>query len=402
MTEGAVPQFDVGVIGAGPAGSWAAYRLAQQGARVALFDGSHPREKPCGGGLTGRALDLVSGAVPVDALDGVVVESASFEHDAAAPVTLSLTGDRTGRPRLIVASRRAFDGALLAAAVAQGARLIPERVVAISRERRGIDVRTASRHYHCHRILAADGANSLVRRTVLAPFRRSQLSIATGYYAHGTSSTRIVIRFVSTPPGYIWSFPRDDHLAIGICGQADETSSAALRAQVGAWLTASGIARGARLSPYAWPIPSLGSADLDRECPAGDRWLLLGDAAGLVDPITREGIYLGLRSAEEAATCLTREIGREAIAYRERLQARLYPELRRAAQLKSSFFSPRFTRLLMDGLAASQAIRHVMADLVAGDQPYRGLRRRLLGTFELGLAWRVLRSRRQDRGSSSP
>ena len=50
---------EIGIVGAGPAGAWAAYRLARAGARVAIIDGSHPREKPCGGGLTGRALDLI-------------------------------------------------------------------------------------------------------------------------------------------------------------------------------------------------------------------------------------------------------------------------------------------------------------------------------------------------------
>ena len=54
----AVDRADVVIIGAGPAGSLAAFRLARAGARVALIDGSHPREKPCGGGVTGRALAL--------------------------------------------------------------------------------------------------------------------------------------------------------------------------------------------------------------------------------------------------------------------------------------------------------------------------------------------------------
>jgi hypothetical protein len=68
----------------------------------------------------------------------------------------------------------------------------------------------------------------------------------------------------------------------------------------------------------------------------------------------------------------------------------LHGELRRAARLKAGFYRPRFTRLLIDALCRSAAIRTVMADLVAGRQPYAGLERRLLGTFELGLMLRLL------------
>ena len=80
--------------------------------------------------------------------------------------------------------------------------------------------------------IGADGANSLVRRRVAAPFRRDQLSIATGFFAHGVTSDEIVIELTADPPGYIWSFPRPTHLAIGICAQADAgVTAAALRAQ---------------------------------------------------------------------------------------------------------------------------------------------------------------------------
>jgi flavin-dependent dehydrogenase len=119
--------------------------------------------------------------------------------------------------------------------------------------------------------------------------------------------------------------------------------------------------------------------------------MLLGDAAGLVDPITREGIYFALRSGMLAAQAIG---GADpARRYTETVRDELHDELRRAARLKAGFFRPRFTSLLIDALEHSEAIRAVMIDLVAGRQSYRGLRRRLLATFELGLAWRILRER---------
>jgi len=117
--------------------------------------------------------------------------------------------------------------------------------------------------------------------------------------------------------------------------------------------------------------------------------MLLGDAAGLVDPITREGIYFAVRSGMLAAEALA--AADPPRWYAEAVRGELHDELRRAARLKAGFFRPRFTSLLIDALRQSEGIRQVMIDLVAGRQPYRGLKRRLIGTLEFGLAARMLR-----------
>src|SRR5258707_7433665 len=72
--------MDVAIIGAGPAGCRAAALLARAGARVTIFDPSHPREKPCGGGVTGRALALVADAIDDEALARTHIRSARFSH----------------------------------------------------------------------------------------------------------------------------------------------------------------------------------------------------------------------------------------------------------------------------------------------------------------------------------
>jgi len=119
--------------------------------------------------------------------------------------------------------------------------------------------------------------------------------------------------------------------------------------------------------------------------------MLLGDAAGLVDPITREGIYFALRSGMLAAQALAGPSA--ARTYASSIADEIHAELRRAATLKAGFYRPRFTRLLIDALNRSERIRDVMVDLVAGRQPYRGLKRRLLGTLEIGLMLRTLLAR---------
>ena len=385
--------MDVAVVGAGPAGSWAAYRLAARGARVTIFDASHPREKPCGGGVTGRALALVSDAIAAAAVGRIAIKTARFidapaRGEAVVPMT---------EGALVVASRAAFDAALLDAAVRAGAVLERQRVIDVDVGASGVDVRTRLGRHRAGFVIGADGANSLVRRNVAGAFPRAQISIATGFFAHGVTSDEIVIELTANPPGYIWSFPRPDHLAIGICAQADAGASAAdLRARTKEWIGGARLfAPGAAMTPYSWPIPSLDARSLTALPVAGPRWLLAGDAAGLVDPITREGIYFALASGGWAADAIGGG-GDVPRAFTAMVQDDAVAELSRAARLKAGFFRPQFAHMMLHALRESDAIRSVMADLVAGAQSYRTLKWRLLQTLEVGLAWRALTSARRS------
>ena len=134
MTSGGDADFTV--VGAGPAGAWTAFRLARAGARVVLVDGSHPREKPCGGGLTGRALNLVRDAVPAATLAGVPIAHATFIDSGGerAQVPLFDRGVHVDSS-LVVIDRRTFDGRLLDAARSAGAEFVGARVTDVSLER---------------------------------------------------------------------------------------------------------------------------------------------------------------------------------------------------------------------------------------------------------------------------
>jgi flavin-dependent dehydrogenase len=246
---------DIAIVGAGPAGARAAWVLARQGARVTIFDASHPREKPCGGGVTGRALALVADAIDATSCARTSIRTARFVRLPACgasagqvrlpacrasagqtPDLASLTTQESAtvdldRGALVVASRAEFDAALLHAAQQAGAALEPARVTDLRVDADGVTLETRRGHRRADVVIGADGANSLVRRRVARPFRRDQLSIATGFFAHGVTSTEIVIAFVADPPGYIWSFPRPGHLAIGICAEATAGHSRRLSAR---------------------------------------------------------------------------------------------------------------------------------------------------------------------------
>jgi geranylgeranyl reductase family protein len=371
--------FDAVIVGGGPAGATAARDLARSGQKVAVVDGSHPREKACGGGLTSRALELIPSATG----ESLSIETVSFEAcGKVARVALPDVSD------LRVYTRATLDAALLRTAQDAGADVIAARVTGCARDGATWRVHTTLGELQAPWLLGADGAGGIVRKQVLHPFERSQISIAAGSYVDDVEMREIAIAFIDTPRGYLWSFPRHGHLAVGTCAQADETTPNEMHRVTDAWLDRYAPARGRPRRRYAWPIPSLTASAIDREKPAGEGWMLLGDAAGLVDPITREGIFFALRSGILAADALG--TSSPARMYAERVRDELHDELRRAARLKAGFYRPRFTRLLIDALEQSAAIREVMIDLVAGRQPYRGLKRRLLGTMELGLMLRLL------------
>jgi geranylgeranyl reductase family protein len=383
-------RVDVAVVGAGPSGAWAARGLARSGARVALIDASHPREKPCGGGVTGRALARVAAALDLATLPAVVIREARFiDPHGGAPATVTLDG-RDAAPPLVVVSREQFDAELVRAAERAGATLVHARAIDVTAGPQGVRVVTNRGSLRADFVIGADGATSLVRRRLARPLARDQLSIATGYFVRDRSSETIVLEFTADPAGYIWSFPRPTHLAVGMCAQADAgIGSSELRIRVARWIAATGLGDSAALQPYAWPIPSMSEAGLARSESSGRGWCLVGDAAGFVDPITREGIFFAIESAELAVEALTSR-GPAHTEYAQAVADTILPELTRAARVKARFFRPRFSALLLAALRDSASVRRVMADLVAGRQPYKGLAWRLAATLELRLAAKAL------------
>jgi flavin-dependent dehydrogenase len=357
----------VAVVGAGPAGSLLAYHLARSGAAVTVFDPSHPREKPCGGGVTAKALALLPPAPAGDPLPARLLSSCRIDSGEGEWVDVSLE-----RP-VAVASRLELDQWLLRRATEAGAVHAAERVVEVEGSGR---LRTGKgRDERFDVIVGADGAGSLVRRSFLAPTPASRLAMAVGWFARGTSP--MLVRFTPGLAGYLWLFPRPDHVGVGIAAPLAAVPTrqlwARLEAEVARHFPAFADADAAR---YAHTIPSLTSDPASLVEIAGPRWALVGDAAALADSITGEGIYYALRSAEVLADTL-RADGSPA-RYAERALADFGRELLKAADLQDRFYAPGFARRMVRYSARSTAIRDVLGDLVLGDQGYVGLKRRLL------------------------
>lgn len=356
----------VAIVGAGPAGSLLAWRLASEGARVTLFDASHPREKPCGGGVTPRALDRLPAAPEDDPLPGRRVHSVAFDSGEGERVEVTLP-----RP-MVVASRCALDAWLLRRATGSGARHVAERVRAVEGDGR---VRTASGETVFDLVVGADGATSLVRRRFLGPLPPARVVIAAGWFARGTSPASI--GFAPGLPGYLWLFPRPDHVGVGICAPLGALPTRQLLDRLGREVARDHPALlDDEARRYAHTISSPDTEERSILEIAGPRWALVGDAGALADPVTGEGIHHALRSAELLADTL--RVDGSPARYPGRVLEDFGRDLLKAAAVRERFFSPGFARRMVRYSTWSPAIRRVLADLILGEQGYLDLKRRLL------------------------
>jgi flavin-dependent dehydrogenase len=360
--------MNVAVVGGGPGGSLLAWHLARDGARVTVFDASHPREKPCGGGLTRRALRLLPPAPADDPLPAREVFDCRLESADGRAVEVELAAP------VAIASRRELDAWLLRRAVDAGARHVAQRVVEVD-EKGGVRT-SGGRQPAVDLVVGADGAGSLVRRTFLQATPPERRMMAVGWYAPGDAP--MLVRFAPAPlRGYLWLFPRPDHVGVGICaplaGVPTQQLWSALEREVARSFPA-------LLDPdadrYAHTIPSPSADPASLLEIAGPRWALVGDAAALADPITGEGIAPALASAAELAATL-REDGSPA-RYPRRVADGFGRELLRAAALHARFYTPGFTTRMVKYAARSPGIAQVLGELVLGERGYVGLRRRLL------------------------
>jgi flavin-dependent dehydrogenase len=201
--------------------------------------------------------------------------------------------------------------------------------------------------------------------------------MAAGWFAQGGAP--MLVRFTPGLAGYLWLFPRPGHVGVGICAPLGAVPTreliGRLESEVARAFPALSELEGGR---YAHTIPSP-SADAGSIAEiAGEGWALVGDAAALADPITGEGIYYALRSAELLAASVRADGSPR--RYPERALADFGADLLKAAALRDRFFAPGFARRMVRYAARSRSIRGVLGDLVLGDQGYVGLKRRLVRT----------------------
>jgi geranylgeranyl reductase family protein len=376
---------NVAVIGGGPAGAMAAKGLAQGGARVVVFEEKPGWEKPCGGGLTVKALRRYP----------FLLEAAVGARRIGEAEFIAATGDsvrlRLRRP-VAVCSRSVLNRQLLARAVSSGAEVVADRVVQLRRTAAGWELTGRQGKYRADYVVLAAGARSRLRAMLLPDLASRDFMLTFGYYVPGADD-QLRVQFLENLEGYIWAFPRADHLSVGICAKVGEEKMAEIQTRLHRFMEVFGYSRqGAR--KYAHLLPSLMASSWSELPMAGEGWALAGDACGLVDPLTGEGIYFAMRSGELLGDCLS---AGELAAYPQRIWAEFGSDLAHGARLArlyycSNIFGRSLCTRMIQLSRRSDLVLALLQDLVEGGQSYTGLLPRLYREFGASLIETAMQS----------
>lgn len=359
----------IAIVGGGPSGALCAERLASAGFHVSLFDEHLAWEKPCGGGLTQKALRrypfLLDGPHPKKVIHEVELISGSG-------VRARLGLDHP----IIIYSRAVLNGLLLERAARAGCRIVRSHVRSVDVTGTSASFSAENTIHHADFLVLASGArNAFFPAT--RPLARADLEITLGYFV-ASQADGIRVKFVHGLHGYIWSFPRCDHLSVGICGSMAHHTSRELHEYLAEFLREERISLDdARF--YSHVLPSPRAHTLASRRVAGRNWALIGDAAGWVDPITGEGLYYALRSGELLADSL---ISGQPELYPRRVREDFSADLEIAARIARNFYHGRFlggavTTRMIQFVHRSVTFRGMMADLFSGAQDYASLKKRL-------------------------
>jgi flavin-dependent dehydrogenase len=361
---------DYVIVGGGPSGAMCGEQLARAGHSVDIYDEHLAWEKPCGGGLTYKATQcfpfLLDNSLPKKLIRNVEIISAENQRaqlDLPHPI--------------VIYSRTILNGLLLERARDAGCRIHHSRV-------QHVDTTTDKPRYAVEGdwreadfvVLAAGARNQFLPGT--RPLSRDELEMTQGYFVPQTAE-QIVIKFLPEFEGYIWSFPRADHLSLGICGSMAAHTSSELRNHLHQFATAEKLETSSAKF-YSHVLPSPQERTLSGRAVVGKNWALCGDAAAWVDPLTGEGLFYAMRSGEILGRSIAEGCPE---AYPGRVRASFSLELEFAARIvrrfyRGSFLGTAVTTRMVQFLQRNAVFRQLLSDLFCGTQDYTTLKQRVL------------------------
>jgi geranylgeranyl reductase family protein len=370
-----VERFDVLVVGAGPAGSAAAYRLSREGASVLLADkATFPRDKPCGGGLTMRAVRQLPFSV-----DPVVEDRTTrvrFGLDFKGHVER-----RVDEPLVLMTQRIRLDAYLAEQAANAGADFRDGvKVSGLVLGADGVEAQVNGSKVAASHALLADGANGVSARAVGLDDGREHgvaLEADVPYRVVREEEYRglLCLELANVPGGYGWVFPKADHVNVGVGGW--EREGPRLREHLARFCREYRIPESSLENVRGYRLPLVHP----RARLAKGRAALLGDAAGLVDPLSGDGIYEAFLSARLATEAILSG-GLE--TYDRELRRALSSQL--AAAWGAKVALDRFPRLTY-AVVRTPFLWNAVVSLIGGDVPspsaMRGLRRVSMRAVEM-------------------
>jgi len=364
-------KYDVVIVGGSCAGAAAAHTLAANGRDVVVVDKAvFPRKKLCGGLLTEKAIPLIKEIYgDVAREDFVLMESSAFGiYHADMGKICKWSGPNE---RFFAVDRSAFDHYFLERARASGCAILCGHAVKEADQGRIVldngDVLSGDF------IIGADGPYSVVRRAVSSHVRKTEFAVgieADIPYEHLTCFDRddiypqIYFGFINA--GYGWVFPKPAFVTVGL-GGLTRSNGRNMKDHYERFLRRllkDGAMMPDRFSGY--PIPF---HNFTKE-PGKGKVLLAGDAAGLVEPITGEGMYFAMLSGKLAAEAVLSE--KDAlVTYIAALRSRIYPLFQQAFWLRKAFYHRSMSFLAMRKMRSNAKYCKYYLDLISGAVDYK-------------------------------
>jgi len=360
--------FDIVIIGGGPAGAYLGYLLGKNGKHPIIFDNSHPREKPCGGGVSVLAIEKfpLLNDIPEQKEPG-----SDMQLISAKGISVMTQGEKCSW----TLSRKKMDKFMIDKAIDIGAKLIEEQVVDVYLKDDIWFIKTKKGEYKSRIIIGADGVNSIVRKKILGPIPKRDLGICYGCFATSEKKELSRIKFLNNGQGYAWCFPRHDHLSIGIgLGQlGTKEIKDIFNEYISTYYPDIKIR-----STWGSKIPSIKDPHFyDLPC-AGENWIVIGDAAGHVDSVTGEGISYALWSAELASKAI---LANNPKSFDELWRDEYGEALRESCKMRSTFYNPRLLEFTMNIASKSKTLSTLLNERITNQLPQQDFLKKLIWNF---------------------
>ena len=371
--------YDVVVVGLGPAGSILSKILAEKGLKVlALEKKIHPRVKPCAGCISQR-IDRIFDLSALDVVEGSI-RGATLSYLGKESIT-----QYSSETLAYMVKRECFDQKLVQKAESAGAEILQNvPVKGVTRDNGLIDVHSAAGTFRAKMVAGADGSLSVVRRCLMPDNQSWQYVTLERRIDNGDAALslydRVHIDLGSVPFGYGWIFPHANAVSAGLAVLLKKKRAFGKR--FSAFLRNMNLETAASQSDgrtLAHPIVSFAGSRPTVAVPGA---ILLGDAAGLTDPLTGEGIYFAVYSAQLAAAAIFDVLhGRpEALSqYEQRMDEEFYSEFRHAAWATRWIY--RFPKYFVRKVGRHPEIMDVFFRILRGEESYRRVSSELKKNF---------------------
>jgi geranylgeranyl reductase family protein len=365
---------EVIVVGAGPAGATLAYELGKRGIGVLVLEKEKlPRYKCCAGGVTSKAAKLLD--FDISEVREDVIHEVSFTFNLGSPYR-----GQHSQPLIYTVMRDVFDYFLVQRARQRGAVVMDgQKVTQVQVSADCVEISTADNIFRCRLVVGADGAYSVVaselgmgRSMEYVVGMGSEVVVSEEELAKWKSRAQIDLGCI--PGGYAWVFPKRNHLSVGVGCLASKARYLNHHHQKFLNSLSIGNYTIARSSSHLIPTCTKGRLVWQ------DKVLLLGDAAGLADPLTGEGIYNAILSAQLAAPVIEDFLVRGKVGlqdYQEIVERKIMSELRIARTL-SKFFV-RFPHLAFGMFNQSDGVWRTVCNLMLGEIDYAAIKGRAGG-----------------------